>query len=72
MIKLSLLVCGLLTATSICAAESTQVNYYQDAHGNFIGYTPATYNQLENGSEVETLADLLPLELINEACLYVD
>ncbi|OBU16171.1 hypothetical protein CTM88_18210 [Photobacterium aquimaris] len=49
MIKLSLLVCGLLTATSICAAESTQVNYYQDAHGNFIGYTPATYNQLENG-----------------------
>ncbi|WP_163920173.1 hypothetical protein [Photobacterium sp. Alg240-V54] len=40
---------GLLTATSSYAAESTQANYYQDAHGNFIGYTPATSDELING-----------------------
>lgn len=37
--KLSLLICGLLISPVNYAAESMSSNYYQDANGNFIGYT---------------------------------
>ncbi|WP_163920228.1 hypothetical protein [Photobacterium sp. Alg240-V54] len=47
--KLSLLICGLLISPFNYAAESTPSNYYQDAHGNFIGYTHDQYNSIYEG-----------------------
>ncbi|OBU15662.1 hypothetical protein AYY19_13955 [Photobacterium aquimaris] len=55
--KLSLLICGLLISPFNYAAESTPSNYYQDAHGNFIGYTHDQYNSIYEGYDASLFRD---------------